>query len=130
MSENVDMFVMGGCLGLGAGFALGYATRALRRFVQRHGDEVREVNRYKPYHTKVKQRPLSAQEPAFVSLPQHEQAVTRDLSESVDRSDVVAALQGLGFKKTDAARAADACGTGDRVDVESWTRAALAKAAR
>lgn len=50
------------------------------------------------------------------------------LQASPDRGDVVAALQGLGFKKADAARAVDACTPAERASgVESWTRAALSR---
>lgn len=139
MSQNIDMFVMGGCLGLGVGFTLGYATRALRALVQRSPaprpvkdrrlgsiSVERKVIEREDDHIKRMTAPVSV----TVSRPKLE-AMMPEVSTGTDRSDVIAALQGLGFKKADAVRAVDACSLAERASgVESWTRAALAKAAQ
>lgn len=135
MSQNFDMFVMGGCLGMGAGFTLGYVTRALRGLVQK-----------KPTPRPVRDRRLgSISVESKVEHDEHDRVVRSvpialtvsrpkldanlpEASTGGDRGDVVAALQGLGFKKADAVRAVDACSLAERASgVESWTRAALHK---
>jgi hypothetical protein len=52
-----------------------------------------------------------------------------DPSDHNVRADVIAALVGAGFKKVKAVTAVDACELRDRTSVESWTVAALKRAA-
>ena len=124
MSQNIDMFVMGGCLGMGLGFTLGYATRAARSLVQRQPRE----RRSRLIEDRDPVVPLRARQFARVDDDTFKAAPPESTS---DRGDVISALQGLGFKKTDATRAADSCSLAERaLGGESWTRAALQKAAR
>lgn len=103
MSEN--MFLVGFLAGTLFGGAL--TIKAMRPRRRRRASEEREFQAA-PRVRQVQ----AARQPSTAQL-------------STTRSDVVAALQGLGFKKADAVLYTDACLPTERASVEDWTRNAL-----
>ncbi len=129
-----DVFGVGAAAGSVVGLYGGYQLRKLVLCLQDWSAWRRERASSKPgtiaqERDKIVQRekppviPL-ARTPKFATLGDDECMVTH--SANPDRDDVIAALVGAGFKKTEAAKAADACSLTERASgLQQWTVAAL-----
>lgn len=138
---EIDVLIIGSGLGLIAGSWLGYKLHEIVVRVQAHRDEKRVVRqRSRSYlaqgaavQVQDARDVMRAERQPIPVIPLGPRRSRRQTPASVpsnpDRDDVVAALVGIGYKKSAAVAAVDACTLSERASgVGAWTVCALARA--
>lgn len=128
------------CVGIGGFMVLGgYLGYKLRKLVERV--QARRANRRAfaggvsgvMRESRVHAPRVANPKPEFLPMerkcpPEMGEQHWQEVVHSEERAEVIAALTGCGYKKTPAAKAADACSLVERADLASWIRAALRNA--
>jgi hypothetical protein len=143
MSPPWDVFGVGAAIGGAAGIFAGYQIRKLVvRFQEwrsnRYRKAAKQYSKLKAEAEETGQSIVTSQQlPAVIPIKRAKhvtprtQVAVEEKSANPWRDDVIAALMGAGYSKTEAVKAVDECSLAERAQgLEAWTRAAFTNAAR